>query len=60
MNKSLQATAMSRLNLWMLRWLSPMVTDLGLLGLFGAVILYGSGRPASDLILGATGLILLA
>jgi hypothetical protein len=54
------ATARARLKLGRLRWMSPVATILGLLGLAGAPILYWLGWHVSDFILWATGLILLA
>jgi len=55
MNKSLL-----RLNLWMLRWLSPVITSAGLIALIVGLILHVLGWRVSDFILGVTGLILIA
>jgi hypothetical protein len=64
MNEPTLETAMQWLNRWMMRWVRPLTTVLGLLGLAAALILYLLGFHVryvmSDIILGATALIVLA
>src|SRR5919198_1655200 len=64
MNQPTLETARQRLNRWMMRWVRPLSVVLGLLGLAAALILYLLGFHVryvmSDLILGATALIVLA